>query len=354
MKGEKSRRRRAWQSARRGLPAAAASTRAAGIAVVLTAVLALTLAACGGQPSPGAPATGLPALSAAASASSSAASPAEATPSPSLSRAASPAPGDAATSAALRRLSAYDTAEPLGFRVTGSSEAGGVRIRDISYRGSGATVTGILSLPAGRGPFPAVLYAPGVGCVSSMFEPDISALQRAGIAALAIDPPDGRPPHASPVSLDPAVVAAAHVRYVKDLRRGLDLLASLPRVDPDRLGYVGYSWGGYVGGLLAGLDAPVKYYVLTYAGADWVSADPAQVNGFEDPAAAVAVSRAAAFLFQAGVDDPLFSRASVTRYYDAAPGPKRLQWFPGGHGDLWSLPTGKAIESHRDWLRKNL
>ena len=117
---------------------------------------------------------------------------------------------------------------------------------------------------------------------------------------------------------------------------------------------MGYSWGGYAGGLLAGLHAPVKAYVLTYAGADWVAADPAAAKGFLDPAAAVAGSRGAAFLFQDGVADPLFSRASVTRYYEAAPGPKTLRWYPGGHGDFWQEPDGAAVTVHRRWFERNL
>ena len=121
-----------------------------------------------------------------------------------------------------------------------------------------------------------------------MFAADVAALQREGIAALSIDPPDGRDPYVRPITTTPDVAAEAHVRYVTDLRRGLDVLRSLPAIDADRLGYVGYSWGGFVGGYLAGLRAPVRAYVLTYAGADWVGADPTAADGFAaDPAAAV-------------------------------------------------------------------
>ena len=293
--------------------------------------LALTLGACGQGSSPATPA---------------------ASASPGTATGATP-PSVSAT-AAFRRLFAYDASEPLDLTVVRRVDWGGVAVRRVSYLSAGSRVTGYLSLPSGRGPFPAVLYAPGVSCRASMFAADAVALQRAGVAVLAIDPPDGRPPYAEPVSLDPATVAAAHVRYVTDLRRGLDLLASLARVDARRIGYVGYSWGGYAGGLLAGLRVPVKAYVLTYAGADWVAADPAATKGFLDPAAAVAGSRGAAFLFQDGVADPLFSRASVTRYYAAAAGPKTLRWYPGGHGDLWQEPGGAAVRLHRRWLERVL
>ena len=239
--------------------------------------------------------------------------------------------------------------------MTGTGSWDGVPVRHVTYRSDGAVVTGTLSVPAGTGPFPAVLYAPGVGCSRDMFAADVAALQRDGVAALAIDPPDGRDPFVHPISADPEAAAEAHVRYVTDLRRGLDVLRSAPEVDRSRLGYVGYSWGGFVGGYLAGLQEPVRAYVLTYAGADWVGADPTAADGFAaDPAAAVGAAPPGAYLFIAGVDDPLFSRASVTRYVRAASGNTRVEWLPGGHGDYWATPAAAARPLHRTWLERRL
>jgi dienelactone hydrolase len=303
-------------------------------------LLALLVTACGGQADGGSPAASAAAVASAPSVvSSSAAAPAT--------------PAAAVTTASLSRVFPAATG-PLDLRVTRTGRWDGARVRHVTYRSDGAVVTGVLSVPAGEGPFPAVLYAPGVSCRAEMFADDVAALQRDGLAALVIDPPDGRDPHVAPVSLEPKVVVAAHVRYVTDLRRGLDVLESLPKIDPDRIGYVGYSWGGFVGGYLAGLRTPVQAFVLTYAGADWVGTDPTQVAGFVDPAAAVSAGRRGAYLFVGGVDDPLFSRASVTRYANAARGRMRLDWFPGGHGDLWAMPEGAAVEAHRAWLQDNL
>ena len=311
----------------------------------MLALLALALPACGGgdgqSPAPYAsPAVASPALSASA---------APATPSPAAS-----ATAVDATAARLARQFP-EPSGPLDLQVTGSGDWDGVPVKHVTYRSEGAVVTGTLSVPAGDGPFPAVLYAPGVGCPRDMFAADVAALQRDGVAALAIDPPDGRDPFVHPISADPEAAAEAHVRYVTDLRRGLDVLLSLPEVDPGRLGYVGYSWGGFVGGYLAGLQAPAKAYVLTYAGADWVGADPTAADGFAaDPAAAVGAARPDAYLFIAGVDDLLFSRASVTRYARAAAGDVRLEWRSGGHGDYWAVPDAEDAGMHRAWLERRL
>lgn len=322
----------------------------AGIAlVILAAALALSAAACGegGGPLGGGASPG---VGGSVSSSSSAAS---AAPSPAVSSPSAPSPAAAAATASLSRLFPAPRG-PLDLRVTGTGDWDGVPVRHVTYRSDGAVVTAVLSVPAGAGPYPAVLYAPGVSCRADMFAADVAALQRAGIAALAVDPPDGRDPFVEPVSLSSATVKEAQVRYVTDLRRGFDVLLSLPEVDPERLGYVGYSWGGFVGGYLAGLREPAHTWVLTYAGADWVGADPGAAPGFVGPAEAIAAGRPGAYLFQAGVDDPLFSRASVQAYFDAAPRRKRLDWYPGGHGDLWAVPDARMGRSHRVWLEKHL
>ncbi len=307
--------------------------RAAG-ALLALALAGLALPACGAGGAPGA-------------------TPLAPSPPPASSAAPSPPPSAPALSELARQFPA--PSGPLDLRFTGRARWDGVPVRDVTYRSEGAVVTGTLSVPAGDGPFPAVLYAPGVSCSRDMFATDVAALRREGIAALAIDPPDGRDPYVRPITADPETAAAAHVRYVTDLRRGLDVLRSVPAIDADRIGYVGYSWGGFVGGYLAGLRAPVRAYVLTYAGADWVGADPTAAEGFAaDPAAAVGAAPPGAYLFIAGLGDPLFSRASVTRYARAASGSVRVLWLRGGHGGYWNAASAASTGTHRDWLQRRL
>jgi dienelactone hydrolase len=321
-----------------------ARPRAFAFALIALALLALVLSACGGSGGTSA-------------ATPFASSPAYSSPVPASPASAASAPSASADGAVAARLSRQfpTPSGPLDLEVTGKDTWDGVPVRHVTYSSDGAVVTGTLSLPAGKGPFPAVLYAPGVSCTRDMFAADVAALQRDGVAALTIDPPDGRDPFVHPISPDAQDAADAHVRYVTDLRRGLDVLRSLPEVDKRGLGYVGYSWGGFVGGYLAGLRAPVAAYVLTYAGADWVGADPTAARGFSaDPAAAVGAAPPGAYLFIAGTADPLFSRASVTRYARAAGGSTRVVWLPGGHGDYWATSDAAATELHRAWLERRL
>ncbi len=56
------------------------------------------------------------------------------------------------------------------------------------------------------------------------------------------------------------------VMWVKDYRRALDYLSSRPDVDTTRFAYFGYSWGGYMGGIIPAIEPRIKTAVLYVAG----------------------------------------------------------------------------------------
>lgn len=49
------------------------------------------------------------------------------------------------------------------------------------------------------------------------------------------------------------------------MRRVIDLLLSREDIDPSRLGYVGFSWGGSEGAIFAGVERRVSSFVLMSA-----------------------------------------------------------------------------------------
>jgi cephalosporin-C deacetylase-like acetyl esterase len=51
---------------------------------------------------------------------------------------------------------------------------------------------------------------------------------------------------------------------IADVIRGVSLLASLPEVDPERIGVTGISWGGYLTCIVAGLDDRLKVAIPVY------------------------------------------------------------------------------------------
>jgi dienelactone hydrolase len=267
-------------------------------------------------------------------------------------------PGKNATFAEMKQMYEYDRSESLAFKETGTIVwvISGVQGEMIEYTSAGCTVPGVLVIPEGEGPFPVVLCAPGGTCSPGLHSVDQAALAHMGIASLAITPPDSRAPN---VVIDAGRAVddiKGNARYVVDLRRALDLLETLPQVDSKRIGFVGESWGGATGALLAGVDERIKAYVLTYAGGSIRGLAPRLDGEVQDPAEYVAHNRGAAFLFQytkEDFDDGCFAPRRIAAMFAAAPKPKLFKWVPGGHGEMFSSAQG-ASRFHRLWLEKYL
>lgn len=234
----------------------------AGVLRLLLLISALALAACGG--------------SSTAPTSSPTFAPAEAVVVPSATwtpTPAAPVPKNGAPFAQVARLFAYDASDPIGLNDTGTWEykpADGAprTIRMMTYLSAGKPVEAWLVLPEGEGPFPAVMYLPGYGGVIDEWVPYACQLADRGYAGLLIAPTDERSdcPRYTLLSWNGKQDVAAMAQYVVDLRRGIDLLQSLPQIDGRRIGFVGHSYGGTVGGILAGVEDRIKAYVLVSAG----------------------------------------------------------------------------------------
>ncbi len=109
----------------------------------------------------------------------------------------------------------------------------------------GQTTDGYLLVPDGKGPFPAVLvpyYEPetSVGLSTNKYRDFGSQLARRGFVTLSIGSPggDARKPAVGEAKCQPLSFLA----YLAANAR--NALASLPEVDPKRIGLVGHSYGG--------------------------------------------------------------------------------------------------------------
>lgn len=157
----------------------------------------------------------------------------------------------------LKAMFAYDASEPLALKEDYPLTVSGVPLRQISYMAGGHAVKALLVVPKGKGPFPVVVYAPGWPSPVSIYYEDAAAMSREGYAALLIEHP------MVDVKLQNAQSETRFtLRWATELRRGLDLLETLPAIDVGRIGFVGWSWGGEVGMLVAGVDDRIKDYVL--------------------------------------------------------------------------------------------
>jgi uncharacterized protein len=85
-----------------------------------------------------------------------------------------------------------------------------------------------------------------------------------GAVAILIDAPFNRPQHGriqGDISLTPAD-REEQIQLIVDLRRAVDVLAARPEADRRRPTHVGVSYGAAMGGLRAGVEHPLKAYVL--------------------------------------------------------------------------------------------
>jgi cephalosporin-C deacetylase-like acetyl esterase len=187
----------------------------------------------------------------------------------------SPAPvfSDEDLRARLDELTAYDAATPLGERVVKPAveAAGGARVTDFAYASlGGGEVTGWLVEPpvAVPAPYAGLVYVHGSETDSDDLLDEAVAMARVGAVSLVIDAPFARPSKSVRAYLEsyeaPDLERDMTAQAVVDVRRGYDLLAARPDVDPARLGFVGHSWGASLGADVAAVDdRPVAVVMIS-------------------------------------------------------------------------------------------
>ncbi len=152
-------------------------------------------------------------------------------------------------------LFAYQGDRPFDVKIVGTETSGDVTIQDLSFIGaSGSRIEAYLVIPAGKGPFPTIVYQHGSAGTREDFKPEavLTAATR-HIAALTMLRPTGDLP-------DDLSEAAYEVR---EIRRAIDFVASQPNLDASRIGYFGFSMGAILGLPLTAVEPRVKAAVLS-------------------------------------------------------------------------------------------
>ena len=130
----------------------------------------------------------------------------------------------------------------------------------------GHTLAGTLTLPAGRGPFPAIVTITGSGAQDRdeeipfvkgyrPFRQIADTLARAGIAVLRMDDRGFGGSGGN-------IMTATSADFADDIRAGLAWLRARSDIDGRRLGLVGHSEGGLVGPMIAASDSTLAAIVV--------------------------------------------------------------------------------------------
>ena len=289
---------------------------------------------------------------------------------------ASPSPVPTPTPTAYERslpLFDHDRHAPLGIDESSESVRDGVTVHDISYSSPrGVRVSAFLVVPDGPGPFAGLIIQHGIPGYREFHLGYAMVLAKTGAVVLLIDAPFSRRMRADSTA-QPFTFTEQdrdeQVQLIIDLRRGVDLLASRADVDADRIGYIGFSHGAAMGGLLAGVESRVRAYVLA-VGAGGLTEFLADESGpmgrlfflpktrqdewlrwMEDiePIGYVGHAAPAALFFQNARRDQAIAEDDAVRYQEAGSEPKRVEWYDSGH----NLPL-EAILDQVEWLQKEI
>ncbi|HEX8691144.1 MAG TPA: prolyl oligopeptidase family serine peptidase [Longimicrobium sp.] len=258
-------------------------------------------------------------------------------------------------------LFAYDRSAPLELSDSVIGSRDGVAIHAVSFVSPrGGRATGRLFVPPGAGPFAGVVLAHGMPGSAEAFTGRGVYIARHGAVVIAIDAPWARR-GGPPLSFTPAD-SADQVQLIVDLQRAVDVLLARPDVDPERLAYVGRSYGGAMGALLAGVERRLKTYVLAVADAGLVAhmvegsgEDPPQGAPEEqwrrwlaamkpiEPVRFVGRAAPASLFFQSALRDRAVARDDAEAVQTAASEPRTVKWYDTDH------PLN--AEAHVDQLR---
>jgi cephalosporin-C deacetylase-like acetyl esterase len=277
-------------------------------------------------------------------------------------------------------LFSYDSSEPLDATEGPVTNGSAVEVQEVQYKSfDGDTVPAILARPRNlQAPYRCLVFQGGLDYTPT----EGFFLQNPLIAGryevLSIEPRFSGSRITSKVEAfaaqhDPNVLAQLIRATVIDLRRGIDYLESRPDCKQGGVGYIGISFGGILGSLLAGADSRVQAPALIAAGGNWrilLKGTDLVLPGVEDqPARFDAALQALApldpdrwvprisprpVLMINGRHDHTVVPPAAMALHAAAGQPKKVVWYAGGH-DPFTGPWAKRVTATLTaWLVSNL
>jgi len=276
----------------------------------------------------------------------------------------------------LVHLFDYDAHQSLDIHDKTLKDFGCGVIHDITYVSpSGGPISAYLILPKGNGPFAAIVFGHWGNGTRGEFIPEAKAYACAGVISVLPDYRWERPrPWYSEVDdfAHPDSDRKTRIATIVEMRRAIDLLLSRTDVDPNRVAYVGHSFGAQWGAILTAVDLRLKAAVLMAGAAEEAdmllrSDNPrlaelrtslpkgqldAYLNTLADLNAInyIRLAQPVPLLLQFANFEQYFDRASMERYAAAATEPKTVLFYDSAH----DLNDPQAFKDRADWLAKRL
>ena len=267
------------------------------------------------------------------------------------------------------RLFDYDYDAPLSVTENSVQEQSGYTLYDIHYDSpKDGNVPAYILVPDGTGPFAGIILMHGSSGSRESLLPFAKDLVLTGAAVLTISGPSARGPNRDWIHFT-SQDRDEQIQLIIDLRRGVDVLIQYAGVDPSRIGYIGYSYGAAMGGLLAGVEHRIKAYGLMVGDGGLVNHftnGDKPIGGFESVPAAkrevwlnamrpiepinfVSQASPSTLFFQNARRDSLVSEEDALAFQAAGSEPKRVEWYDSDHG----LPA-QAYLDMVDWLAEQI
>jgi dipeptidyl aminopeptidase/acylaminoacyl peptidase len=265
---------------------------------------------------------------------------------------------------ANRQLFEYDQNAPLDIQEVSKRIENGLSVIEITYASpKGGRVPARLIIPQGPGPFAGIVMQYSMELEFGMRYAEYGAV------VIYVDPPSFRPQDTGPRDILTFTEQdrEEQIQLIIDLRRAIDLLMARPDVDPERIAYLGVSYGGAMGGLLAGIDHRLQAGVLIVGDGGWVTHESNLARPimpmdkfFKDykawidamwpiePIHYVSHASPTPLLFQNAVRDQYVNVEDAIRYQDVASEPKQVIWYDSEH---WPLPDEVIMDSVK-WLQR--
>jgi dienelactone hydrolase len=262
------------------------------------------------------------------------------------------------------QLFEYDREVPLDIQEVSRRTEDGLSVIEINYASpKGGRVPATLVVPQETGPLAGLVMQRSMELEFGM------RYAHYGAVVIYVDPPSFRPQDTGPRGILTFTEGdrEEQIQLIIDLRRAIDLLMARPDVDPERIAYLGVSYGGAMGGLLAGIDHRLQACVLVVGDGGFVTHETNPENltmpmneFFEDykawidamwpiePIHYVNHASPTPLLFQNAVQDEYVNVEDAIRYQDMASEPKHVIWYDSEH---WPLPDEAVLDSAR-WLQQ--